>query len=67
MLSNIYFMHLADNLQTRIVEKIKKEIDLNFMGTYDLLDSQQSLLDPTSVFLCRLDISNLILKGCLRN
>lgn len=24
MLSNIYFMHLADNLQARIVEKINK-------------------------------------------
>ena len=41
--------------------------DLGFMGTYDLLDSHQSLLDPTSVFLSRLNVSNLILKGCLRN
>ena len=37
------------------------------MGAEDLLDAHQSLLDPTSVFLCRPDISNLILKRCLRN
>jgi hypothetical protein len=42
-------------------------LDLGFKGTYDLLDSHQSLLNQTSVFLCRLDVSNLILKDHLRN
>ena len=66
MLHNIYFMHFADNLRRELWRKLIN-LDLGFMGTYGLLDSHKSLLDPTSVFMFRLRISNLILKGYLRN